>query len=843
MFPGAEGLIGREFGGYRLERMLGSGGTGSVFLGRRADAPQDQAAVKVLIPPMQLGAADQAEFRARFRREAQTLQQLQHPHILVVRAMGEDEATGLPYMLLPYIDGGTLATRIAQGPLSLAEASRYLAQVADALDYAHAHSIVHRDIKPANILLDQQGYIYLADFGLVKLFDGTRTTLTTAGQVMGTPEYMSPEQARGEQVGPAADTYSLGVVLYQMVTGRLPFQAKSLTDMLLQIVQSAPPPPRDLRPDLPEPVNMTILRALAKRPEDRFASAGDLSRAFNLGTRGEWAVGLQPQPAAPTPTMPVILPPTVAAPPSELPRTVGAQDMPPFMPAPVQPWPAPAANAGPTLQASQVPAQPAGQGMMPPVYDPRLGQLAAPLPGATPYAGGNGNRQGVPPPAARRTRGSGASRIALYLLAALVVLSLSGVGIYLHANGSQGSGSLGGGGGSPNAPSATHTPSVANQHFKIATELPVSGPDASIGLPTQYGVDFAVSQNTDLGNGNTITVMHENDESSAGADPSIGAANIQQLIADPAVMGIVGPFNSGVAIAEIPLVTAASLVEISPSNTIAGLTEQQNAERYGLDYTHMHPSGYKEAYFRITAPDDKQGSAEAKVAFSMLDAHSAYVVDDSTAYGKNLADFFAQDYTNDGGSVLGRTSISSQSSFGSVAQSIAATHPAVVFYGGVTYGGGAQLKKALAGAGYSGPMLGGDGIAEDPAWTQIAGSAATNTYATVAAPDTSVIPSSFASAYNSFAAGKPNNSLGPYTVMAYDAAMVEITAIKNLLAAGTPVTRANVRDMVAKSSIKSALGGNATIAFDANGDNTNPIISVYQTDSSGNWVYKGQESV
>src|SRR5262249_33232809 len=150
------------------------------------------------------------------------------PHILSMLAFGEVQ--GLPYLVLPYMEGGTLAARLAQqgGPLPLEELARSLTQIASALDYVHQQQLLHRDLKPSNILLDAQGRSYLADFGIVRFTDLGHTTLTGTGQVLGTAAYLAPEQADGSVVGPEADIYSLGVVIYEMVTGRLPFQAQSL---------------------------------------------------------------------------------------------------------------------------------------------------------------------------------------------------------------------------------------------------------------------------------------------------------------------------------------------------------------------------------------------------------------------------------------------------------------------------------------------------------------------------------------------------------------------------------------------------------------------------------------
>jgi outer membrane protein assembly factor BamB len=283
---GPEALLGHEIAGYTLSRVVGRGLSGAVFLGERDDA---QVAIKVLLPALTLTPDELAAFRQRFEREAATIRTLTHPHILPVLESGEDTATGLSFMVMPYMPNGTLADQVAlRGPLPLAECTRLIAQLASALDYAHSLGVVHRDIKPANVLLDADGNAVLADFGIVKLFDAPRTTLTTTGQVIGTPEFMAPEQARGEAIGPAADIYSLGALLYYLVTGHPPFQGSSVVEVLLRLVQGVPVSPQQLRTDLPTPAAAAIMAALAKTPEQRFATATQLAEAFDLGVQGQW---------------------------------------------------------------------------------------------------------------------------------------------------------------------------------------------------------------------------------------------------------------------------------------------------------------------------------------------------------------------------------------------------------------------------------------------------------------------------------------------------------------------------------------------------------------------------
>lgn len=388
--------------------------------------------------------------------------------------------------------------------------------------------------------------------------------------------------------------------------------------------------------------------------------------------------------------------------------------------------------------------------------------------------------------------------------------------------------------------------SNANKALKIGTELPVSSTDAAQGLPTQYGVDLAVSQNKDLGNGYTLSVVNKNDEGASGADGTIGASNIQQLEADPQVMAVVGPFNSGVAKSEIPIVNKQTLVLISPSNTNPGLTLQQYAASRGINFELLHPAGKPNAYFRIPANDIVQGKADADIALSApINAKTAFVVDDNTVYGKGLADYISTAFTAGGGKLVGdRSSISkdqASSVAGPLADKIKSLNPDVVFFGGVNEQGGGVLKKALFDKGYTKPLVGGDGIADDPSWITTAGSGASNTYGTVAAPDISTLTSGaaakFKSDYTTFVAGKPSNDLIPYSAQSYDAAMLEITAIKNVIASGKPVTRLAVRDEVAKIKYTGVTG---SISFDANGDNASTLFSVYTVNDSGKWVYLKQ---
>ena len=280
----AEVLIGKVLGTCTLQKLIGQGGMGAVFLAQQS-RPRRQVAVKVLLPVTRLNPAQQAAFLERFRRETDAAASLEHPNILPVHEYGERD--GLAYLVVPYISGGTLRDELErEGPLSLVKVVNYLDQLAAALDVAHERGVIHRDIKPANILKTSEGRLLLTDFGLVKIIaDGQdlQVSLTGAGVPLGTPDYMSPEQVMGgHNVDARADLYSLGVVLYQMVTGTTPFKGSMPMQIVMHHLHSDPPPPSSLRADFPIPAEQVILRALAKSPDDRYMSAQDLASAFRL---------------------------------------------------------------------------------------------------------------------------------------------------------------------------------------------------------------------------------------------------------------------------------------------------------------------------------------------------------------------------------------------------------------------------------------------------------------------------------------------------------------------------------------------------------------------------------
>ena len=281
-------LLGKEIGSCILERLLGYGGSSAVFLARSLTS-EEQVAVKVFLPRSTLDGQMRKSFYQRFLREAEAASQLDHPNILSVFAYGEHE--GMPYIVMPYMAGGTLSEYVQQhGPLSLEEALLYLEQIATALDYAHEHNCVHCDVKPANILLDAAGNAALSDFGIVHMLQDAEGSSVSdkapkknaSETLMGTPDYVSPEQALGEKLDGRSDVYSLGATLYALLTGEPPFQADTPIALALMHVHEAPTPVGLLRADVTPQIDFVMSKALAKWPEERFQTAGSFATAFKL---------------------------------------------------------------------------------------------------------------------------------------------------------------------------------------------------------------------------------------------------------------------------------------------------------------------------------------------------------------------------------------------------------------------------------------------------------------------------------------------------------------------------------------------------------------------------------
>ncbi|HEX8824954.1 MAG TPA: serine/threonine-protein kinase, partial [Archangium sp.] len=297
---GADSLLGTSIGSFRLTRKLGHGGMGTVYLGEHVDIGS-RVAIKVLHGRL----AGSPQVLRRFHMEARAVNLIGHENI--VNIIDINPAPPRPYLVMEYLEGEPLSTLLARGPVPAEIAVALLAQVCDALQATHARGIVHRDLKPENLFLLQRGhgpaFVKVLDFGIAKLLDDEpREEDTGEGAVLGSVDYMAPEQSRGDPVDGRADLYALGVIAYQLVTGRRPFEEKSLTALLLAHQSKQPVAPSTLRPDVPAGLCGVILQALAKDPEQRFQSASTMRGALQVALDKALATGpaRTPPPLAPT---------------------------------------------------------------------------------------------------------------------------------------------------------------------------------------------------------------------------------------------------------------------------------------------------------------------------------------------------------------------------------------------------------------------------------------------------------------------------------------------------------------------------------------------------------------
>lgn len=335
-------LVGTRLGDYELRSVIGSGGMATVYRAFDHNLQRD-VAIKVLSEE----AAAQPGFAQRFRQEARLVARLRHPNVVHVYDFGAQDQVF--YMVQELLPGPTLAERIsecaAQGrALPRAEILSVVRQLAAALDVAHAAGIIHRDVKPGNAIYGTNGVLVLTDFGIAK---NTLTDIsqTQAGVVLGTPVYISPEQARGEPLTPASDIYALGVIVYELLSGRPPFEGTTPLGVVLKHLQEPPPPLVPLPPGLPPGVEAVVQRALAKQPDDRFATAGALAEALEAA----WpALQAQPAPGIHGAPTTVWKPPRAPGAPAQ-PVTSAASDVQPAVPSAVRATPKPKVGLLPVL--------------------------------------------------------------------------------------------------------------------------------------------------------------------------------------------------------------------------------------------------------------------------------------------------------------------------------------------------------------------------------------------------------------------------------------------------------------------------------------------------------------
>ena len=351
-------------GRYVVEKKLGAGAFGTVYKAKDKILKRMVAIKTIRLEGLAAQGAGLEEMLQRFTREAEVSAQLRHPNIVTIHDLGN--ADGLSYLAMEFIDGMGLEKIIAQGRLPLERAAGLAAQVADALDFAHKHGVVHRDIKPANIMVEAGDRVKVTDFGIARLTESAEH-LTMTGSLLGTPSYMSPEQARGGEVDGRSDLFSVGCVLYEMLAGKKAFRGESITALIFKIITEEPPPIRELAHDVPDAMVRVIQKALSKAPDARYQSGKDLADDLLAFTRPGSTPTLR---QTETPTVPatilvasptVKIPPTISAPPTARATRVAAAPTPlaPTAPPPLpQPPPVVARPVAPPRPPAPAPPPP-----------------------------------------------------------------------------------------------------------------------------------------------------------------------------------------------------------------------------------------------------------------------------------------------------------------------------------------------------------------------------------------------------------------------------------------------------------------------------------------------------
>lgn len=393
--------------------------------------------------------------------------------------------------------------------------------------------------------------------------------------------------------------------------------------------------------------------------------------------------------------------------------------------------------------------------------------------------------------------------------------------------------------------------------IKIGTDLPVSGQEVSNGKPAENGAHLAVDEanSSNFLPGYTFQFVPKDDVGPSGAhDPAVGKANVTALIGDALVAGIVGPFNSNVALAEMPVANQAPIALISPSNTNQCLTQSSDAVGCGGANNRiptLRPSG-KVTYFRIATTDDHQGAAIADYMYQKLNYKKVYIVDDTEVYGVGIANVFEKQWKADGGTVLDHKSVASTTTYVSLLTQIAATRPDAIFFGGTNSTGGTLIRQQMQQVPglKNTPFAGGDGI-QTSSFATTVGLTGGPVYSTVAAVNPDILPSAQTFITN-YKAKYGADQYGAYSAGGYDCAKIILQAIKAAIAAGakTPkdsndsagaqTFRQAVIDQIQKINYSGITG---THTFDANGDTTNKVISIYQlaaVNSKPDWKFLDQ---
>jgi branched-chain amino acid transport system substrate-binding protein len=704
-----ENLVGKQLGKYQIEAILGKGGMGMVYRGY--DPLLDRkVAIKVLAPHL----VWEEGFVERFLREARAAARIKHPNIVTVYDVGQEQDRF--YFVMEYLEGQTLGEYIRQrGALLPEEVLSILRPLADALDYAHQHGLIHRDIKPGNIMIGSGNRVTLTDFGIARAAEETR--LTSTGMIMGTPEYMSPEQAWGEEVDLQTDLYSLAVVAYEMLSGRVPFSGTTPHAVLYKQIHEPPPPIRDAQPELPAGIEDVLARALDKAPEKRQGT----TEAFV----GELEAALAGKAFAPTEEAPTELIAAVEAPPE-----VRQAESPPGTPEHKQ---APASSAQPRRQ--RVPRALWALGV--------VGVLAilAGVLGIVLFGTGNGQEPTPVPSPQAAVRPTATRALA--------------------------------------QPTSTHPPAPPAEVEEPPCNDPagcvVIGPDAPIligvmlplsegrqafGIAAMHGVEIAVEGKQGI-LGHPIEVVAE--DSVCAGEGALRAA--EALISNPGIVSVVGSSCPEADYDPVHRLCADSIPLISPSSIMPELTTPDRPDEFGC-------------FLRTAAVEDPRAEAAAEFAWNSGLRRAATVQDDGIL-SDNMVQRFTQRFEELGGEIVARDGLSPDNpEVAPLLERLAESEPQLL-YAPVYVEWGAQIASLMREIPplREVQLLGADGMFT-PRYLGAAGEAAIGTL--LSAPDIEVVGPGyfeFLLVYEE-TFGEPPRT--PLCAPAHDAALMTFAAIEDV---------------------------------------------------------------
>ncbi|WP_159040855.1 bifunctional serine/threonine-protein kinase/ABC transporter substrate-binding protein [Streptomyces sp. XY593] len=764
-------------GRYQLVERIGQGGMGRVWRGVDQQLFGREVAVKEILFPPGLDDDDRAALLRRFIGEARAAVTLSHPGIITIHDVVEHD--GAPVIVMELVRGQSLAAAIrSQGRLPVQRVAEIGSALLDALAEAHGARIVHRDIKPDNVLLTKDRVV-LTDFGIAHLADAT-TRLSHSGTIIGTPQYMAPEQLEGKRPTPANDLWALGATLYHAVEGRPPFDAEGLHALAVAVFTRPHRPPVHAGPLAP------LLDALlTKDPAQRVEAAEAAGMLASVLRSSSQAPQQAPQQA-----------PDQA--PDEAPEQAPdpARSTTSSVPTPT------------VLDSGSVAGTPQGSVPDRPT-EPPVPQAPAEEPVV------HGTRPETRHGQQASARGRTLTRRSVVLGAALATLATGSVLTWTltRDDDTRGGGRAAGSG----APASSVT-------VVIGVDAPLSGGMSSMGVGIKNSADLAARTANE--SGHVPGVNFEIKALDDGADPARGASNAARFVSDEKVLGVVGPLNSGVAKTLVAPLAQANMAVVSPANTDPVLT-------LGSGWAAGSTSRPYDTYFRTVATDVDQGPFAARYLHGDAKKTKLYVVDDASAHGTALSSRFAAEFTKLGGAVVGTEQVDpAERAFEGLATRVKSSGADAVYFGGY-YDTAAPISQQLKQAGVNVPLMGGDGIFDQQYLTsnpKAEGDLATN----IGAPaEESAAGQDFLARYEK--AGYPE-AAGWYGPYAYDATWSLIEAVKAVVASNggslPDDARAKLPQAVAGLSFDGVTG---RVAFDGSGDTVNRRLTVY-TVNGGSWA-------